>query len=103
MHFIVESEHSVSCPDVQGSKQFLFTSAQSFPHQKECRISPAGMTSFVGPSLVGVEVGDIGIIGDSVGDGDNVGGPVVGSSVGLKVGASVGFFVIRNELQDVPP
>ena len=35
MHFIVESEHSVSCPDVQGSEHFFVTSAQSLPHQKE--------------------------------------------------------------------
>lgn len=103
MHFIVESEHSVSCPEVQGSWHFLFTSAQSFPHQKECRISPSGMTSTVGPWLVGVEVGIRGSVGDSVGFGVNVGGNVVGESVGLKVGDFVGVSVISNELHFVPP
>jgi len=103
MHFIVGSEHSVSCPDVHGSKQFLFTSAHEKPHQKECRISSAGITSLVGPSVVGFEVGGRGIVGDSVGEGDTVGGTVVGSSVGLKVGAFVGSTVISNALQDVPP
>jgi hypothetical protein len=68
----------VSCPEVQGCKQLVVTSFQSFPHQYECLMSLSG----------------INIVGAYVGLGDIVGVDVIGAKVnvvGLADGARVGF------------
>jgi len=101
------ASHSVSWPPMQGSWQLSTASAQSFPHQYECRVSSAGiMGARVGEKLiVGFKVIGARVVVVGVNDGDSVGdvGFNVGDSDGCGVGSSDGLFVISAALQSLIP